>query len=70
MKRFQPDQFFDERQQRRSAELMDRWRAARDSGGELPADEQVELEALIDEEIRASGRRVAANLTRRRPVNS
>jgi hypothetical protein len=62
VQRFQTDQFFDERQQQRLAELMDRWREARDSGGELPAQEQLELEDLIDEEVRASGRRTAALL--------
>ena len=52
-----PDRFFDARQQQRLAELMERWRAARDAGTEPPAEEQAELEALIEEEVRASGRR-------------
>ncbi len=56
------DRFFGEGQQRRLAELMERWWEARDAGASLPAHEQAELEALIDEEIRASARRTAALL--------
>jgi hypothetical protein len=55
-----PDQFFQAGEQARLAELMARWREARDSGTALPAAEQTELEALIDEEARASARRTAA----------
>jgi hypothetical protein len=57
-----PDRFFGADQQERLAELMERWRAARDSGTTLPTAEQAELAALIDEEVRASGRRTAALL--------
>jgi hypothetical protein len=59
---FSPDRFFDARQQQRLEELMTRWREARDSGGELPADEATELNTLIQEEVRASSRRTAALL--------
>jgi hypothetical protein len=63
---FAPDRFFDAGQQERLAELMARWRRARDSGedsGEdLPAEEQLELDDLIEEEVRASARRTAALL--------
>jgi len=52
--------FFTADQQRRLAKLMKRWRAARDSGETLPADEQSELEALIEAELRAAGDRAAA----------
>jgi len=57
-----PDHFFGVDQQRRLAELMDQWRAARDAGITLPAPEQTELDALIEEEIRASVQRTAALL--------
>ena len=62
VQRFRPDQFFDGRQQRRLAELMERWRQARDTGGELAPHEQSELDSLIEEEVRASARRTAALL--------
>ena len=55
-----PDQFFDDAQRRRLGELIRRWRAARDSGKELPPAEHAELDALIEEELRASARRAAA----------
>jgi hypothetical protein len=57
-----PDSFFDADQQRRLAELMARWRAAREAGTPLPTAEQTELDALIEEEIRASAKRTAALL--------
>jgi hypothetical protein len=57
-----PDSFFDADQQRRLAELMERWRAARDAGTPLPTAEQSELDALIEEEVRASAKRTAALL--------
>lgn len=56
---FRPDRFFDVEQQRRLGELMDRWRAARDAGAELPDEEQAELESLVEEEVRASGKRAS-----------
>jgi hypothetical protein len=59
---FRPDRFFTQAQQQRLAELMARWREDRDAGRSLPAFEQAELEALIEEEVRASGRRTAALL--------
>jgi hypothetical protein len=55
-----PNRFFDAGQQRRLAELMNRWRIARDKEESLPADEQSELEALIEAELRASADRTAA----------
>jgi hypothetical protein len=39
---------------------MERWRAARDRGATLPADEQSELEALVETELRAAADRTAA----------
>jgi len=41
---------------------MAKWRVARDTGAVLPADENAELEALIDAELEASGKRTAALL--------
>jgi len=55
-----PDRFFNANQQQRLARLMDRWRVARDQEASLPADEQTELEALIETELRAATARVAA----------
>ena len=57
-----PDRFFTVQQQHRLAELMARWRVARDAGSSLPASEQAELDALVDAEVRASGQRAAAVL--------
>ena len=57
-----PDRFFDADQQRRLAELMTRWRAARDTGTPLPTTEQAELDALIEEEVQASAKRTATLL--------
>ena len=48
-----PDAWFTAEQQQRLQELMDRWRTARDSGIGLTTPEQAELDALIDEELRA-----------------
>ncbi len=55
-----PDAFFSATQQQRLRELMDRWRAARDSGGTLSTEEQAELEALAEAETRAATARAAA----------
>ena len=54
-----PDRFFTAAQQQRLDALMARWRTARDQGATLPVDEQTELEALIDVELRASAARAA-----------
>ena len=58
----QPDRFFSAAQQQRQAELMARWRAARDSGIVLPPDDQAELNSLNETEVRAAGERAAAVL--------
>lgn len=55
-----PDRFFSAAQLQRLAELMARWRAARDMGETLPVDEQSELEALVEAELRAAARRAGA----------
>jgi hypothetical protein len=55
-----PDRFFNVAQQQRLATLMVRWRTARDQGATLPVEEQTELEALVEAELRASAARTAA----------
>jgi hypothetical protein len=55
-----PDALFTADQQQRLAELMARWRAARDAGSHLPAEEQAELDALVEAELRAATQRSAA----------
>jgi hypothetical protein len=57
---FKPDRFFNGAQQQRLADLMERWRRARDSGTSLSSNEQAELEALVNAETRAAGDRIAA----------
>lgn len=57
-----PDQFFTAEQQKRLHELMGRWRAARDGGLALPALEQAELDALVEDELRAASERTVALL--------
>ena len=51
---------FTEDQQERLAWLMARWRSARDRGDGLPAEEQAELEALVEAELAASAQRASA----------
>ncbi len=57
-----PDKFFNSTQQARLQQLMEAWRAARDSGRLFPATARAELDALIEAEVRASGERAAAAL--------
>jgi hypothetical protein len=57
-----PDPFFNLQQRQRLAELMARWREARDSGRSLAPADQAELEALSEAEVRASAERTAAIL--------
>ncbi len=54
-----PDRFFNAAKQQRLAELMGRWRTARDQGRTLAPDEQAELQALVEAEVRASADRTA-----------
>jgi hypothetical protein len=61
------DEFFTADQQARLADLMVRWRTARDAGEKLPADEQAELDTLIAAELRAATARTAAALRAVRP---
>ncbi len=55
-----PDRFFNAAQQQRLAELMERWRTARDKGEALPTDQQAELDVLVEAELSASADRAAA----------
>jgi hypothetical protein len=55
-----PDRFFTNEQRQRTEELMARWRSARDAGKTLSADDQSELENLIDIEVRAATLRATA----------
>lgn len=55
-----PDQFFTAAQRQRLEQLMTSWRSARDAGTCLPAEEQSELESLIDTELRAAADRARA----------
>lgn len=57
-----PDEFFTAMQQQRLQELMAKWRSARDEGTNISAEENAELEALIDTELEASGMRAVALL--------
>lgn len=57
-----PDEFFTAEQQQRLAELMQRWRDARDRGQSLPASDQSELDELVEAELRASADRTSALL--------
>jgi hypothetical protein len=54
------DDLFTAAQQQRMADLLARWRAARDAGTPLPPEDQAELEALVDAERRAACERSAA----------
>lgn len=60
LQRFRPDPFFGAAQKQRMAELMVRWRTARDQGRAIDAEEQTELDALIEAELLASTDRAAA----------
>jgi hypothetical protein len=56
----QADALFTAEQQRRLAELVARWRAAREAGIPFPPEEQAELNALVESELRAATQRSAA----------
>ncbi len=54
------DRFLSTEQRCRLRELMDRWRSARDTGSRLPDDDQQDLEALVESELRAATMRASA----------
>lgn len=55
-----PDSFFTAQQRERLKALMERWRTARDGGSRLSQEEQTELDALVEAEVRAAADRAAA----------
>jgi hypothetical protein len=55
-----PDSLFTAAQQQRMAELMAHWRAARDAGIAISAEDQEELDSLVEAELRAATARSAA----------
>lgn len=57
VQRFRPDHHFSEPQQQRMSDLMVRWRDARDAGAAWSAEDQAELESLVNAELQASGQR-------------
>jgi hypothetical protein len=61
------DEFFSDAQLQRLAELMARWRTARDAQVPFPTADQAELDALILEELKAATARTAALLKATRP---
>jgi hypothetical protein len=56
---FRPDWFFSVEQQKRLSELMSLWRAARDQGQTLPPEQQIELDSLVEVELKAATARTA-----------
>jgi hypothetical protein len=54
-----PDRLFTAQQQQRLAELMERWRKARDAQAPLSTADQAALNALVDAEVQAAGARAA-----------
>jgi hypothetical protein len=54
---FHPDSFFTVAQRQRLEELWARWQTARAAGTALPAEERVELDALVQAEVQASAER-------------
>jgi hypothetical protein len=57
---FRPDWFFSAEEQQRLSELMTLWRAARDRDETLSPDQQVELDQLVEAELKAATARSAA----------
>ena len=55
-----PDKFFSATQQQRLAELMEKWRGARDKNTELSIEEQSELNTLVETELLASANRTTS----------
>ncbi len=61
------DEFFTAEQRHRLKDLMARWRATRDAGSSLTAEEQGELDALVAAELQAATARSAAALRALKP---
>jgi hypothetical protein len=60
VQQLRPDRYFTREQQDRLADLMRRWRTARDTGQAWSTAEQTELNALVEAELRAATERAAA----------
>jgi hypothetical protein len=60
MQAMRPDAWFTAEQRQRLADLMARWRAARDAGVPFHPEEQAELDGLVKAELEAAARRSAA----------
>ncbi len=56
---FNADQFFNEEQRNRLSQLMELWRRARDKGESLAKELQVELDNLVEAELKAATARTA-----------
>ncbi len=67
LKSFQPDQFFTAEQQQRLIELMSIWRTTRDRGDTISPEQQLELDALIEDELNATIGRSKAILAQIQP---
>jgi hypothetical protein len=57
---FRPDWFFSAQQQQRLSELMNLWRIAREQGQTLTPQQQIELDSLVEAELKAATARTAA----------
>ncbi|MBH8574643.1 hypothetical protein I8752_16750 [Nostocaceae cyanobacterium CENA369] len=57
---FRPDWFFSAEQQKRLSELMNLWRTARDRGQTLSPKQQLELDSLVEAELKGATARSAA----------
>jgi hypothetical protein len=57
IQQLRPDRFFTAEQQRRLAELLQRWRTGRARHTPLPPGEQTELEGLVEAELRGAAER-------------
>lgn len=62
-----PDRFFTAEQRERLEELMAQWRAARDSGRQLPPEQQAELEALVEAQLEGAALRAEALINDLKP---
>ncbi len=62
LQNFNADEFFKEEQRNRLSELMDLWRQARDEGQSLSKELQIELDNLVEAELKAATARTASLL--------
>lgn len=55
---FRPDWFFSAKQQQRLSELMNLWRIAWDQGQTITLQQQIELDSLVEAELKAATARI------------